>query len=58
MGSLSVLSPKVILSALTDNVDVSILTELMEFKLILWFDDNNIESVLELNNNLPEFNIR
>ena len=33
------------------------MTLLIEFKFIVSNELNNIESVLELNNNLPEFNI-
>jgi len=51
------LSPKYTSPEFRTDTGASILTLFTEFRLIESFDDNNIESVFELNNNLPEFNI-
>ena len=41
----------------TTNLGESTLTPSTEFKFIVFLELNKIESVLVLNNNLPEFNI-
>ena len=56
-GSLAFLSPKRIFFDFIVVDEVSILTSVTEFKFIELKELNNIESDLEFNNNLPEFNI-
>tara|TARA_R110001599_G_scaffold202863_1_gene399731 strand:+ start:1254 stop:1454 length:201 start_codon:yes stop_codon:yes gene_type:complete len=51
------LSPKAIFLDFTNTALESILTLFIEFKLIELNELNNIESVFEFNNNLPEFKI-
>tara|TARA_R110002153_G_C13054812_1_gene471407 strand:+ start:295 stop:642 length:348 start_codon:yes stop_codon:yes gene_type:complete len=55
MGSVAFLLPKYISFEEITVFGVSIFKLLTEFKFIVSLDDNNIESVFELNNNLPEF---